>query len=345
MPYAGKTIAWLLLGALFAGVAHADPRDVRRLGRAESLDNGAFAIQWPASGFEARVRGRSLTVTISDEAGANWLNVEVDGKLSTLRLTRGAADYVIFSDQPGDHIVRITRRTNGNGGVTSILGVRSNGKIEPTEPPQRRILAIGDSIMSGYGVEGADRTCAYSKETQNAGIAYPALIARDVSADLQVLAMDGWGIAQNYRGGPPTMKELTWQTLPSVRKPWPLSGWTPQVVIVGLGTNDFAGGDPGVAFDTEYKAFLQKLRGVYRDAEIFGVFGGMLSGEQYNAGLTAVTKAVADLRKAGDSKIHFVEFTPPKEPRRWGCNWHPGIDAQRYMARTLQTEIGKYVAW
>ncbi|MDP3492149.1 MAG: GDSL-type esterase/lipase family protein [Hyphomonadaceae bacterium] len=338
-------LAGLALGLSLGNLAHADTRNVRILGRAAVIAGGGVKLQWAASGFEARVVGKSLTATIVDEWGDNWLNIEVDGKRSAIQLKAGTADYVIFSGKPGVHTVRVTRRTNSQGGATQLLDVRSDGSITPTAVPKRRMLVIGDSITSGYGVEGADQHCRYSKETQNADAAYPSLVARSFAADLELVSMDGWGLYRNYMGSPPTMKQMAWQTLPTDATPWPIGKSFPQVIIIALGANDFASGDPGDGFTADYQSLIEKLRVAHKNAHIFGVFGGILDGERYAAGRTAISTTIAKLKKAGDSRVHFIEFTLPNAPRRWGCDWHPGLDAQQRMARTLQTEIDQYVAW
>lgn len=335
----------LFLGAWLAGAAIADPLKVRILGRSAPIEGGGVTLQWAASGFEARFAGRSFTASIFDEHGDNWLNVEVDGKLSVIQLKRGKADYLLFSGKSDSHTIRVTRRTNSQGGVMRLLAVRSDGVIEPSAPAKRSLLVIGDSIASGYGVEGADQHCKYTKATQNADKAYPALTAKAFGADLELLAMDGWGLTRNYGGDLPTMKQMVWQTLPSNPAPWRLGKSSPQVIVVALGTNDFATGNVGPAFIGDYVALIQRLRHAYPSAQIFGVFGGMLAGERYKAGRDAVSAAIARLQEAGDGRVHFIEFDLPDTSRRWGCDWHPGLGAQQHMARTLQTQISQYEAW
>lgn len=335
----------LFLSTWLAGAAIADPLKVRILGRSAPIESGGVTLQWAASGFEARFVGKSFTASIFDEYGDNWLNVEVDRKLSVIQLKRGNTDYQLFSGKSGAHTIRVTRRTNSQGGVMRLLAVSSDGAIEPTAPAKRSLLVIGDSIASGYGVEGANPRCKYTKATQNADMAYPALVAKAFGADLELLTMDGWGLTRNYAGAPPTMKQMAWQTLPSNAKPWPLARSHPQVIVVALGTNDFANGDAGPAFIDDYVALVQKLRHAHRSAQIFGVFGGMLEGERYEAGRYAIAGAIDRLQKAGDSRVHFIEFNLTDTSRRWGCDWHPGLGAQQQMARTLQTEISQYGAW
>ncbi|MFT3724751.1 MAG: GDSL-type esterase/lipase family protein [Hyphomonadaceae bacterium] len=332
----------LLIGSQAA--AYADPAKVRILGRSEPISGGGFTIQWPSSGFEARLIGAKLTARIEDN-GSNWLNVEVDGKSSRLQLKAGAHAYVLFSGNRGVHTIRVTRRTASAVGPTRFLGFQTDGKLEGTVEPSRRILAIGDFIMAGYGVEGADQYCRFSNETQNADLAFPALLGRTFAADVQTIAVDGTGLSRNFDGFGKTMTTLAWLTLASTELQWPTATSTPQVIIIHLGTNDFAAGNPVPAFEKTYVDFLIRIRATYNQAQVFAVFGGMLSGEAYTRARDGVKAAVAQRQSAGDDKVHFLELNPPRTARRYGCNWHPGLDAQQAMAHSLQTEIHRYLDW
>mgnify|MGYP006196823413 CR=1 FL=1 len=44
------------------------------------------------------------------------------------------------------------------------------------------MLAVGDSITAGYGVEGASQACPYAPETSNQQLTYAALAAGSVAA-------------------------------------------------------------------------------------------------------------------------------------------------------------------
>jgi lysophospholipase L1-like esterase len=211
--------------------------------------------------------------------------------------------------------------------------------------PGRRILVIGDSITSGYGVEGLDRTCAYSHATQNADLAYPALTARTFGADLHSISVDGRGLVRNYEGDDPSMDQVAWRVLPDSTSRWPAAAYEPQVVVVNLGTSDFTDGDPGEGFDNAYIGLLGKLRAAYPVARIYAAFGPMLDGESYDAARASIYAAVEERRLDRDARVSFVEFPSAVEGRRFGCDWHPGLDAHRAMASRLEDLIEKDLGW
>ena len=334
-------LAPLLLFAAATGAAEA--QNVRSLGRTVTDSFGGLTIQWPASGFEAHFEGDSVRARIEDY-GDNWLNVEVDGKTTRIDLQPGVHDYELFSGRPGPHTIKVARRTGSLTGPTRFGSIKAD-KLTPTEEPARRIMVIGDSIASGFGVEGKDRTCPYSYDTHNAEMAYPSVLARTFGADLQSVSVDGHGLFRNYSGDGETMRTIAWRTTQDVATPWPTISWKPQVIVVGLGTMDFAAGDPGDEFDAAYVSLLRKLRYAWPEAEIYGAIGGLLYGDTYKSAKSSISWAVETVRNAGDSKTHFVEFTPPATGHRYGCDWHPGIDAQKFMAGQLQAAVTKDLGW
>jgi lysophospholipase L1-like esterase len=342
MTKLSRVIPALALAVVAAGAAQAE--GVRILGRSMANPAGGFTIQWPGSGFEATFTGTQLTATI-DDWGSNWLNVEIDGVTKRLDLREGVNTYVLFSGPAGEHKIRLTRRTGAQVGPTRILDIRAKGgALNPTATPDRKILVIGDSITSGYGVECTDRSIGYTHATQNADLAYPALLAKTFGADLQSVSMDGHGLVKNFSGDGETMDTMAWRILPETSAKWPASTWQPQVVVINLGSNDFWGGDPGEKFDTAYLKMIRDLRAAYPDALIVGTIGSLLDAANYTAARTSIQGAV-DAVKGEDSKVAFVELRPSRSPQRYGCDWHPGKDAQNDMAGQLQAVIEKRLGW
>jgi lysophospholipase L1-like esterase len=323
------------------GAAHAD--GVRILGRSMADSAGGFTIQWPASGFEATFNGTQLTATI-DDWGSNWLNVEVDGVSTKLDLRPGVNVYTLFSGPAGEHKIRVTRRTGAQVGPTRILDVRGKGALNPTETPERKILVIGDSITSGYGVECTDRSIGYTHATQNADLAYPALVAKTFGADLQSVSVDGRGLIRNFSGEDETMDTIAWRLLPETNAKWPASAWQPQVVVINLGSNDFWAGDPGDEFDTAYLKLIRDLRAAYPGAEIVAAIGSLLDAANYKAAKASIQGAV-DASRTDDARVSFLELKPSRSPQRYGCDWHPGKDAQKDMAGQIQALIEKRLGW
>ena len=140
------------------------------------------------------------------------------------------------------------------------------------------------------------------------------------------------------------MDTLAWRMLPESNAKWPAAVWQPQVVVINLGSNDFWGGDPGDKFDTAYVKLIRDLRDAYPDAQIVATIGSLLDAANYTAARTSIQEAV-DTVKASDPKVSFIELKPSRSPQRYGCDWHPGRDAQKDMAGQIQALIEKRLGW
>ena len=61
-------------------------------------------------------------------------------------------------------------------------------------PSGRKIEIVADSTATGYGIEGPDQYCGFSADTENHYIAYPALAARAVNAEVNTIGWSGIGV-------------------------------------------------------------------------------------------------------------------------------------------------------
>jgi lysophospholipase L1-like esterase len=323
-------------------IAPAEAQSVRVVGRSVA-EPGGFTVQWSGAGFEARFTGPILTATIED-GGESIYEIDVDGRTTVVDLDAGSKPYTLWSGPPGTHVVRVTRRTGVNSGPTRFTNIRAQS-LASTPTPDRRILVIGDSISTGYGVGGVDQSCGFTYPTEIATEAYPVLTARTYGADVHVIAIDGFGLVRNYDGGAFTMRAASWRTSPWDETRWPVSSWQPHAIVVNLGTNDFGHGDPGEGYDRAYVEFLGELRAAYPQAQIYAAIGPMLNGEILEAARASVRAAIRARNDAGDRKIEFLTFTPAETGRVWGCDWHPGRDTQKGMSLALNHAISRSLGW
>lgn len=316
---------------------------VRLLGRYLGSPD-AFTLQWSGAGFEATFTGKTFRATI-DDWGESLYDVEVDGKRTTLTLSRGEKSYTLFDGAAGNHTIRVTRRTGINSGATKFSQLKQNNP-KPTPAPSRRVLFIGDSITTGYGVEGANAQCAFSYATENANLGYAALAAKALKADAHLIAVDGFGLVQNYGGGAgPTMLALNRLTAPGTDIRWDPKNWQPQAVVINLGTNDFAGGDPGEKFDKAYVDFLTELRRDYPSAYLLATGSPLLTGPLQDDQRKSVREAVAVRKTAGDKNLGYIDLDMADDGQMHGCDWHPGRDSARGMGLAVQTELARVLGW
>lgn len=345
MRYSGFAAAFIAAALAACAVAPASAQDVRVLGRADVNGDGSFAVQWSGSGFEAEFTGSKLYAQISDW-GLNIYRIEIDGMEATLELEDGLKTYLLYDGVKGRHTLRMTRRTSADAGPTYFNYIRANGKLRPTEAPERRMLVIGDDNVTGYGVLGESDQCGFSYETQDHGHAFGAITADFFGAELQTIAADGRGLTRNYEdSGAPTMAALLLKTLPDSQRVWSAHRYTPDVVVVDLGTADFWDGDPGEGFDEAYVGLLADLRRDYPDAYVFTSVGPQHYGERRDAMVGSIRGAVAARVALGDEKVEYIDLPLAAEGRILGCHWHAGIDSQLHMAGLLAERISDRLGW
>jgi lysophospholipase L1-like esterase len=330
-------------------------------GRFDRTHPHALAFAWSGSRLSARFTGTTVGIELDDADGKNRFAVLVDGKLRKEKLapTSGAHRYVLATGlTPGIHEVTVHRLTEAHLGETKFLGFRfgrGGELLSYGQVPGRRIEVIGDSISTGYGNEGADKSCPFSPDTENHYLTYEAIVARRLEAELVTTAWSGKGIFSNRGSTTDTivMPVLWKRTLPAKDDSrWNFSEYQPDVVVINLGTNDFA---PEVShwspFAAAYLAFVRDVRAHYAKATLFCTLGPALS-DHWPEGRTALTiarraieGAVATIARGGDSRIHFVEFPGQTDENGYGCDWHPNLKTHEIMAGVLETALRAKMGW
>ncbi|KAH9816992.1 SGNH/GDSL hydrolase family protein [Teratosphaeria destructans] len=313
------------------------------IGRFDTTDPSGPRFAWSGSSIFARFTGTDISYDVVIDGGEPTL----------LKPHLGRGTYVLADGLTGSsHTVMLTKRTEALVGTAQFLGFAVQGKslaAPQISVKKRRIEIIGDSITCGYGVLGADGSCHFSPSTENVAQAYGYLAAQKLDAEVHVNCWSGKGVYRNNdKSTTNTMLDLWQLSLPADHKTaWDFSIWQPQVVVINLSTNDFAGGVPdALAFQGAYQKLLAQVRGKYPDALIFCALGPLMS-DTYPAGQKALSTARKDiqsaLKSANDDKVFFVEFPP--QGADVGCDYHPNVATQAAMAEQLAEAIGAKTGW
>lgn len=336
-----RTLALIALALLCA--ACASPT-YRALGRyAESAD-GALTFAWPASGVEGRFVGTRVTATIEDN-GDNVLDLAIDGAVTQLPLDAGVREYVLFqSDQAETHTLRLTRRSEINSAPpTTIQDIALDGAWRALPERAHRIVFFGDSNSVGYGNDGADQHCPYSIEASAPWKSYATQTAQAFDADFQLNAISGRGIIRNYDGGAGHhIPQLIDAALPDhPETSWDHAQFSPELIVVNLGANDFSTTGPGDGFGPAYVAFLRAIAQRYPHAEVITAWGPT----NEEPGINAVRAATESYNASAARPAHFIVLPQAASGHIFGCDWHPGADTHALMAQTLSDEITRVMGW
>lgn len=291
----------------------ADQGLLKTVGRAGFVGDD-FQMDWTNSGFEitGTLSGDvSMIAKRTDNPGLEgidgcYVDVIVDGGEATrVKIPNGTNTVKLVSGlAEGKHTVRVLTANSAAFGTLSVSRVEFTGALEvpKTENSKLRILAIGDSITTGYGLYGKDGDSAAPAnkiETSDGYYSYAAVAARDLDAELSVVANEAAPISEvhgfvnklNRREGAPN---------------WDWTKNKNDVIVINLGTNDeWISDKTSETALADAKALLDDMRKKNPDAEIIWVYGMMR--KDYEASYKA---AVQYMNDKSDSKVHILEMTP-----------------------------------
>lgn len=316
------------------------------VGRSVSGERGP-RFGWPGTQVKARFFGSSLSVDLREEEADEGSQYEVilDGhRMERLVTVPGEQRYLIASGlSPRVHEVVLWRRNEYSFGPTEFLGFDDFGPGGQLLPPptlsSRRIEIIGDSTSVGFGNEGGPG-CKGTRDNQNNYYAYGSVAARLLGADVVTVAWSGVGVYRNFdEDGPSadTIGEIYDYAFFDPRLLWNASGYEPQVVVMGLGSNDYSTrGDPGPPFVEAYVDFVKHVREQYSGAEIVLLIQRDVIGPN-------VEEVVRVVRAEGDARVRSFDIRVDQGAA--GCDGHPGVDRHARLGQKLAAELERLMGW
>lgn len=332
---------YVVVASLFFGLSAFQPSFAAETIKHPSKWIGRVAVNdaafgWPGSGFALHFEGRSISVTLTD-TGKNSLEIEVDGVAQRLDLQAGQHRYQLADGLPqGTHDVRATRRTEGWIGDTLFVSAETDGSFRPAPTATNTLVAIGDSITAGYGVEGVGPGCKFSPGTENQSLTYTAVAARDLGMELTTLAVSGIGLSHT-RNGAKTMLDVMDNATPSRAGAPDLPDDHVSAVVINLGTNDFNGNKNPDDFVGEYVKLIAKLRHQFPKAYLYAALGPMMQQKDFDTAEKAVELAVQTSAAKGENRLRYLSLRV--KPKDFGCDWHPSRSTHAAMATVLEQAI------
>ena len=334
--------------------------EIQYFGRVDCSDPAAPAFGFPGVTIRMRFEGDEVGFVLDDSGTAtypNFYNVVIDDQEPiVVKMEPGENTITAATDlEDTEHTVEIFKRVESNSGKGrgAFLGFRIPEGSEPLHlaPKPYRLEVVGDSISCGYGNEiSVDDPTGYTYTTENSNAynAWGAIAARDLDAEYLATAYSGRGIYRNYSGGGgETLPEMYLKSIPDGSSAiWDVHQFTPDVLVINLGTNDFSPGldvdtmdDAQAEFELTYLEFVETLRSYYPQAVFILAVGPMLS-DGYPSGYRALTRvresleAIVAARAAdGDGDVHFLEL--PQQSAPYGEDWHPTVATHMSMAGDL----------
>jgi lysophospholipase L1-like esterase len=305
--------------------------------------------QWPGISFDAAFRGQ--VVYFSTGQGRQALHVSVDGVLVAKLVSTSPTTYRAAGLVDGSHRVHVMVVNESQSAPEAFRGFQIAAKDARPAPvsKQRQIEFIGDSYTVGYGNTSAERKCTQEQiwTTTDVSQSFGALTAQAYDADFQVNAISGRGVVRNYNGfAADTLPTAYPFVLFNKQERYAGAHWHPQVIVVGLGTNDFSTPlNPGErwtsreALHTDYEQtfehFLLGLRAQQPQALLIVWATDGAKGEIESE----AHRVVDHMAQAGEKRIQFV---PVHGLAMTGCDSHPSTADDTLISAKVREAIDSH---
>lgn len=343
----------LFSNAPASNVIPADHPHIQYFGRWDFSNPAAPSHSWPGVYLIAKFEGTRIGARFNDNF--NYYNVFIDGALHSIfhGTTSGTADYTLASGlADGQHTLRLSKRSETGWASHTFYGfLLDEGKslLEPDARPERKIEFIGDSFTSASGNEApTNDTPPDVAKVTNIDEGFGPIIARHFGAQYHSSSISGYGMVLDWQGNfsnnlPDRFARTNIQTKEPV---WDFEQWIPNLVVVGLGLNDYSGFGgwegtlaPGETelYKTRYHEFLATIRDVYPGVKILAV------ATHVEWMRTTISEIVNEENEAGHADVAYAQYSYYEGG--YVNNGHPNVATHHGIARELIPYIESINPW
>lgn len=315
-------------------------------------------VKWGFSGSGVAVRFVGSGCTIKLSAPGGFYRIRVDGLEDSLdlRTSYNGNSYVVASNLSATdtHEVAVTVRSELYYSTGVFSGFTLSGTPVAASPvPTRKIEFYGNSITCGYGVLATLGTSVSAANTDE-GRAYAGLTADSLKADHHTVCYSGKGILVN--SGSSTLSP---DPLPSIYNRivngdstnlWTFpSTWTPDAVVIDLGTNDYwqwqaEPAEGGPAFEAAFVKFIDTLHAKYPKTKFVLLDGPMLSWSTLTS-LQGHLENILDTVLAQGIAASRFSLTTSNSTVGYGSDYHPNQAQARINAKELTAYLRSLLGW
>lgn len=299
-------------------------------------------------GYSFEGRECRLFASIPSTQNHNYLQYELDGVYQKrIKITVNSKEPIVISaPTAGKHTVWIYKATEAHTGAILIEKITGKNIIALKNSPAPLIEFIGNSITCGAAADPSEVPCGTGEyhDQHNAYYAYGPRVARALGTNFILSSVSGIGIYRNWNSDAPVMPQVYEKAnFQEGNGPlWNFNLFTPAIVSIALGTNDFSNGDgikkrlpfDSAAFVTSYVNFVGLVKSKYPKAQIALLSSPMINGNNrltLQNCLTAVKQQI-DLLNPADKRVALYFFEPMQAH---GCNGHPNIADHEILANQL----------
>jgi lysophospholipase L1-like esterase len=332
-------------------ISPSDPH-IQIIGRVDRSDPAHIRIAYPGVTLRFRFTGDLAVVQLTSDQDDTYVATIVEGgKPQIHRLAKGLNEVGISAAElgPGPYTVELVKRTEPWQGTLTFEGIRLGtgaALVDPPALPQRKLLFIGDSVTCGAGVDNWPACPAETNRHSNGYDAYGMVLGRRLDAQSELVCYGGRGVVRDYLGhrnalnAPQFFGYSIPANDPARAAKWVDDGWTPDAVVISLGTNDWnlQKSDPLTEdeFVSKYLGLVRDVRTHYPHAWIVLTQGSIVTDPVLSQWVQETVKRMNDPRVAWFASRHFPGST---------CDAHPDKMQHLEIADDLEAELRKLLGW
>ncbi len=299
-------------------------------------------------GFSFDGRDCQIYASLPDTNSHNYFQYTLDGAYQKKVRVEGNSKQSIILTAPEDgrHTIWIYKTTEAQTGPINIQKITGKNLRALKVPDAPVIEFIGNSITCGAAADPSEVPCGTGvyHDQHNAYYAYGPRIARALAVNFIMSCVSGIGIYRNWNSDGPAMPAVYEKANLSEdgQELWNFKKYTPNILSIALGTNDFSHGDgkkgrlpfDSATFVSHYIDFVQLVKSKYPEAMIALLSSPMVHGDSRTLlqnCLTAVKQNI-DASHAGEKPVALFFFNPMQAS---GCSGHPNVEEHAILANQL----------
>ncbi len=324
--------------------------NIELIGRFLTVTSGIYQFEWSGSTITAGFEGTEIavilkTVRSGPYGDVDYFNITVDSeKPYVLEVKNGVDKYQLASGLAnGYHTVKITKRTEAQfGSLIQFEGFDyGSGKAAPAPArKKRRIEIYGDSISAGYGNEGTE--AGFRLKEENVDMTYCALAADALNAEYTDIALSGHGCHISLSSSttevvPKYFNRALYKTNTMYRFNQP----DPDVVIINVGTNDYAMNVSDANYYSSYMDFIANIRKKYPQTYVVLT----TCGGTYKALNTLQTVVERRQSQYNDKNIGVFAAVIEDTNGAYGSDGHPSVYGHKQLSIQLIEYLRNIMNW
>ena len=315
-----------------------------------------------ASGFEVKFIGTKVSVILTatnfnDASKRPYIVIVVDENFDDMKrlpLEAKTNEVVLYEgDADGlEHKVTLYKSTESTDSHIGVQKIWTDGEfVQGIDIKERKIEFVAASSSTGYGNLAKNANEGKTSANSDCMQAFAAITARKLNADFNIFSASGWGVkASAYTASNENLynayKNIDFRGEAKDIK-YSFSNFTPDVVVVNLGTNDYSYANAGSTeaikamrlqeFKEQYMAFIEYIHAIYPNAHIV-LFHGLMN---ENVAIANLTNEMYELLLPTIQNISIIKVSGDGQ----GSSYHPSVASHKAVANQLVQHIKDELGW